>query len=130
MKYYITGSRIIEYNKDPYSLTCKCPLYMKKYPYYKLVIKRDGSNYLIQTFDNITIVEAKEVSLEEAQKVADEWALEHDKYKIDEKDFEGNLITNPDGSHPYHEEIAHYDIASYDHPEITQEMNRLFKGVN
>jgi len=132
MRYYwIKGMRYVYKNVDEngniVGVATKMPLYLKKYPYYKICFKPpDQSEAVIQS--ETAIPEAEEITLEQAQQLADMWASMAEPMEIPIKDDKGNLIIGEDGRiKTIIGAKVPEKIASYDTQDIKDEMNRLYK---
>jgi len=127
MRYYKVENRILFQTKDEddkvIGFGVKQPTYMKKYPYYKLALKADGTETILQSEDEIK--EAEELTSEEAQKLIDTWTLEHS--DIEEQVLgENGKFT---GEITFKKPIP-VNIMSFNVDKIKEKMTDLHKAVS
>ena len=102
IKYYLLDNRIAtdgcSQTKDENGVVIgycvKQPVFMKQYPYYKLSFKPDGSQCIVQAYQEVK--EAKELTLEEAQKQTDQWFEENKKLGNETEDAKPAVIKSYD----------------------------------
>jgi len=120
MRYYRIPAVYVYQGANPTDFTIKCPSFMKAYPYYKLGIKFDGSEYLVQS--NHDIPEATELTLEDAQSVENEWATQREKITV--------YYENNGQIMPVEMDSLPIDIAACNCQRIIDLMKSFHRGVN
>ena len=118
IKYYLLDERVTYEEKDKEGNTVgtvtKEPLFMKKYAYTKLAFNKWATQVIVQTYEEVP--EAKELTLEEANLLAQKWFTESDQ--------KPQIIDNPDGTKNIIEP-SQCNLKDYDRKEIREVAYKL-----
>ena len=131
MRYYLLDNRILYQTKDDdgkvIGFGVKQPIFMKQYPYYKLSFSPDGSQCIVQTESEVMEKEAKELTLEDAQKQTDKWI---EGYEPATKSVE--IVDETTGKTMLVDQFTDWkmDIKSYNADTIKDTMQKMHKAVS